>query len=159
MNTRFPRRAAAFALALLITSGLVALPALAQSRRTPPQAPQKKNPRPDEQQPTTDPQKQEPQEPIPADVLKEQEVVKVVSNIVQVEAVVYHKKTGQIVMGLKKENFAIFEDNIQRDVANFATPEAPITVAVVLEYSKLGQRLGFAGAGGMEPGQYEVLRP
>jgi len=158
MNTRFTRRAAAFALALLITSGLVALPALAQSRRTPPQAPQKKNPRPDER-PTTDPQKQEPQEPIPADVLKEQEVVKVASNIVQVEAVVYHKKTGQIVMGLKKENFAIFEDNIQREVSNFSTPEAPITVAVVLEYSKLGQRLGYAGAGGMEPGQYEVLRP
>jgi Ca-activated chloride channel homolog len=160
MNTRSTRRAAAFALALLITSGLVApAGALAQSRRTPPQAPQKKNPRPDEQQPTTDPQKQEPQEPIPADVLKEQEVIKVASNIVQVEAVVYHKKTGQIVMGLKKENFAIFEDNIQREVANFSTPEAPITVAVVLEYSKLGQRLGFAGANGMEPGQYEVLRP
>ena len=158
MNTRFTRRAAAFALALLIASGLIALPALAQSRRTPPQAPQKKNPRPDEQ-PATDPQKQEPQEPIPADVLKEQEVVKVASNIVQVEAVVYHKKTGQIVMGLKKENFAIFEDNIQREVSNFATPEAPITVAVVLEYSKLGQRLGFYGANGQEPGQYEVLRP
>ena len=161
MNTRFTRRAAAFVLALLITSGLVApVGSLAQSRRTPPQAPQKKNPRPDEQQPTTDPQlKQEPQEPIPADVLKEQEIVKVASNIVQVEAVVYHKKTGQIVMGLKKENFAIFEDNIQREVTNFSTPDAPITVAVVLEYSKLGQRLGYAGAGGMEPGQYEVLRP
>jgi Ca-activated chloride channel homolog len=159
MNTRFTRRAAASALALLIGAGAALTPALAQSRRTPPQAPQKKNPRPDEQQPTTDPQKQEPQEPIPPDTLKEQEIVKVASNIVQVEAVVYNKKTGQIVMGLKKENFAIFEDNIQREVANFSTPEAPITVAVILEYSKLGQRLGFAGANGMEPGQYEVLRP
>ncbi len=159
MRTRSTRRAAALALALLVTAGLVAPPALAQSRRTPPQAPQKKNTRPDEQQQPTDPQLKEPQEPIPADVIKEQEVVKVASNIVQVEAVVYHKKTGQIVMNLKKENFAIFEDNIQRDVTNFSTPEAPITVAVVLEYSKLSQRLGYAGAGGMEPGQYEVLRP
>ncbi len=158
MNTRVTRRAAALALALLVAFGLVAPAALAQSRRTPPQAPQKKNTRPDEQQ-TTDPQRQEPQEPVPADVLKEQEVVKVASNIVQVEAVVYHKKTGQIVMNLKKENFAIFEDNIQRDVTNFSTPEAPITVAVVLEYSKLGQKLGYYGSGGMEPGQYEVLRP
>jgi VWFA-related protein len=160
MNTRFMRRAAALALALLFVTGTVALPALAQSRRTPPQAPQKKNTRPGDQPETTDPQlKQEPQEPVPADAVKEQEVIKVASNIVQVEAVVYHKKTGQIVMGLKKENFAIFEDNIQRDVANFSTPEAPITVAVVLEYSKLGQRIGLAGSGGMEPGQYEVLRP
>ena len=157
MNTRLSRRAAASALALLVAAGAVALPASAQSRRTPPQAPQKKNPRPDEQ--PTDQQKQDSQEPIPPDVLKEQDVVRVASNIVQIEAVVYHKKSGQIVMGLKKENFAIFEDGIQRDVANFSTPDAPITVTVVLEYSKLGQRLGYAQSGGMEPGQYEVLRP
>ena len=159
MNTRFTRRAAASALALLISAGASVTPALAQSRRTPPQAPQKKNPRPDETQ-TTDPNKpQEPQEPVPPDTLKEQEVVRVASNIVQVEAVVYNKKTGQIVMGLKKENFAIFEDNIQRDVTNFSTPDAPITVSVVMEYSKLGQAIGYMGAGGQEEGQLEVLRP
>ncbi|HJQ33960.1 MAG TPA: VWA domain-containing protein [Pyrinomonadaceae bacterium] len=163
MNIRFTRRAAAFALASLVAAaGLFGtLPgASAQSRRTPPQEPQKKNTRPDEttqptgeQQPTT--------EPTPPDTLslKEQEVVKVSSNIVQVEAVVYQKKTGQVVMNLKKENFAIFEDGLQRDVTNFSTPEAPITVAVVLEYSKLGQMLGYYGASGQEPGQYEVLRP
>src|SRR5215218_2534162 len=159
MNTRFTRRAAASALALLISAGAFLPPAPAQSRRTPPQAPQKKNTRPGEQE-TTDPQQQQqPQEPIPPDALKEQEVVRVASNIVQVEAVVYNKKSGQIVMGLKKENFAIFEDGIQRDVSNFSTPDAPITVAVVLEYSKLGQAIGYYGASGQEPGQYEVLRP
>ncbi|MET0650823.1 MAG: VWA domain-containing protein [Pyrinomonadaceae bacterium] len=159
MNTRFTRRAAACALALLIGAGAFVPPALAQSRRTPPQAPQKKNPRPDETQ-TPDPQKQqEPQEPISPDTLKEQEVVKVASNIVQVEAVVYNKKSGQIVMGLKKENFAVFEDGIQRDISNFSTPDAPITVAVVMEYSKLGQSIGYYGSGGQEAGQLEVLRP
>ena len=145
MNTRFTRRAAASALALLIAAGAYVTPAPAQSRRTPPQAPQKKNPRPEETQ-TPDPQKpQTPDEPISPDTLKEQEVVKVASNIVQVEAVVYNKKSGQIVMGLKKENFAIFEDGIQRDVTNFSTPDAPITVAVVMEYSKLGQDIGYYG--------------
>jgi VWFA-related protein len=162
MNISFTRRAAAFALASLIASGTLfgARPSRAQSRRTPPQAPQKKNTRPGEQE-TTDPRQpqQRPQEPVPPDTLKEQEVVRVATNIVQVEAVVYNKKSGQITMGLKKENFAIFEDGIQRDVSNFSTPDAPITVAVVLEYSKLGQRLGYYGASGQEPGQYEVLRP
>jgi VWFA-related protein len=159
MTTCFTRRAAASALALLICAGSALPPALAQSRRTPPQAPQKKNTRPGEQE-TPDPQKpQEPQEPIPPDTLKEQDVVKVISNIVQVEAVVYNKKNGQIVMGLKKENFAIFEDGIQRDVTNFSTPDAPITVAVVMEYSKLGQDIGYMGSGGQEAGQLEVLRP
>jgi Ca-activated chloride channel homolog len=160
MNTRFMRRAAASALALLIAAGAAVSPALAQSRRLPPQAPQKKNSRPDEQQQPADPQQQQtPQEPVPPDAVKEQEVVKVASNIVQVEAVVYNKKSGQIVMGLKKENFAIFEDGIQRDVTNFSTPDAPITVAVVMEYSKLGQAIGYAGSGGQEAGQLEVLRP
>ncbi len=159
MNTRFTRRAAASALALLISAGAGVFPSFAQSRRTPPQEPQKKNTRPDETQ-TTDPTKpQEPQEPIPPDTLKEQEVVRVASNIVQVEAVVYQKKSGQIVMGLKKENFAIFEDGIQREVSNFSTPDAPITVAVVMEYSKLGQAIGYYGSSGTEPGQLEVLRP
>jgi len=158
MNRRLTRRAAALVLALFTATGSAILPALAQSRRTPPQAPQKKNTRPGEQEPAEQ-RPQEPQEPVPAEVLKEQEVVKVASNIVQVEAVVYNKKSGQIVMGLKKENFAIFEDGIQRDVTNFSTPDAPITVTVVLEYSKLGQMLGYIGSGGQEPGQYEVLRP
>jgi VWFA-related protein len=163
MNIAHTRRAAfILALASLFTpaSGFGVLPALAQSRRTPPVAPQKKNTRPGDQDTQTPTQtQQEPQEPIPPDTLKEQEVVKVATNIVQVEAVVYNKKSGQVVMGLKKENFAIFEDGIQREVANFATPDAPITVTVVLEYSKLGQTLGYYGAGGQEPGQYEVLRP
>ncbi|MDT5295892.1 MAG: hypothetical protein QOJ76_2772, partial [Acidobacteriota bacterium] len=162
MNISFARRAAAsFALASLIASaaGVGTLPALAQSRRTPPQAPQKKNTRPGEQETTPEQQQQQPQEPIPPDTLKEQEVVKVATNIVQVEAVVYNKKSGQVVMGLKKENFGIFEDGIQRDVTNFSTPDAPITVAVVLEYSKLSQGLGYVGGGRQEPGQYEVLRP
>ena len=160
MNNRFVRRAAALALALFTATGTAVLPALAQSRRTPPQAPQKKNTRPgDQQEPAEQERQQQPPEPVPADLIKEQEVVKVVANIVQVEAVVYNKKSGQIVMGLKKENFAIFEDGIQRDVTNFATPDAPITVTVVLEYSRLGQLLGYAGSGGQEPGQYEVLRP
>jgi VWFA-related protein len=161
MNIPFTRRAAAFALASLVAAGVYfSTPAsLAQSRRTPPQAPQKKNTRPGDKETATP--EQQTAEPAPPDTLslKEQEVVRVATNIVQVEAVVYHKKTGQIVMGLKKENFAIFEDGLQRDVSNFSTPEAPITVAVVLEYSKLGQRLGYYGSGGQEPGQYEVLRP
>ncbi|HEX8335867.1 MAG TPA: VWA domain-containing protein [Pyrinomonadaceae bacterium] len=159
MNTRFTRRAAASALALLIGAPALFPPALAQSRRTPPQAPQKKNPRPDEKQTADPPKAQTPEEPISPDTLKEQEVVKVASNIVQVEAVVYNKKNGQIVMGLKRENFAIFEDGIQRDISNFSTPDAPITVAVVMEYSKLGQEIGFYGSGGQEAGQLEVLRP
>src|SRR5687768_765388 len=101
-----------FVLAVALT--LLALPVsgLAQSRRTPPQTPQKKNTRPGQ---TEEPQQQE---PLPPDIVndKEAEIVKVTSALVNVEAVVYNKKTKQIITGLKKENFAVFEDGIQKDI-------------------------------------------
>ena len=76
--------------------------------------------------------------------------------MVNIEAAVYHKKSGKIITGLTKENFAIFEDGVQKDISNFSTPEAPLTVAMVVEYSKLTAELG---GDGYEPGMYEFLRP
>lgn len=142
-------------LALVIALAFI-LPsaALGQSRRLPPKEPQKKNQRPDPRQPTD-----EVQEPLPDEIIEGTDTVKVTANIVNVEVVVIHKKSKQIVTNLKKENFAIFEEGSQKEITNFSTPEAPITVGVVLEYSKLGQALGFYGSGGYDPGMYEVLRP
>jgi VWFA-related protein len=78
---------------------------------------------------------------------------------VNVDAVVYHKKSGQIVTDLKKPNFAIFADGQQQTITNFSTPEAPITVAMVVEYSKWSELFGLYGSRGYEPGTYEVIRP
>ena len=86
-------------------------------------------------------------------------VEKIETNIVNVDAVVYNKKTGQIITGLKKENFAIFENGVKKDISNFATPESPITVTLVVEYSRWSELFGRAGGGYFEPGTYEVLRP
>jgi hypothetical protein len=86
-------------------------------------------------------------------------VEKVESNIVNVDTVVYNKKTGQIITGLKKENFAIFENGVKQDITSFATPESPITVTLILEYSRWTEMLGQAAGGGFEPGVYEVVRP
>jgi VWFA-related protein len=159
MKISFTRRAAAaFALALVALAAPLP-PALAQSRRTPPQEPQKKNTRPDETQQTT-PQTEPTAEPIPPDAIKSDEVVKVTSNIVQIEAVVINKKSKQIVTGLKQQNFAVFEDGVQKDVTNFATPDAPITVAVVLEFSKIGQFQSYYGSSGQDRyGMEEMLNP
>ncbi len=89
----------------------------------------------------------------------EDEVVKIKTNIVNVDAVVYNKKTGQIITGLKKENFAVFENGVKQDITNFATPEAPITVTLVVEYSKWSEIFGLYGSGGFEAGKLEVVRP
>jgi len=154
----FRRLISLLTVALAIALGAASnLSLLAQSRRQPPTTNQKKNKRPDgTQQPT------EQKEELPPDLTgkpQEADVVKVVTNVVNVDAVVYHKKSGQIITGLKQGNFAIFEDGVQKEITNFSTPEAPITVAMVVEYSKLSAAIGAAGSGGYEPGQYEVIRP
>ncbi|MBC7900493.1 MAG: VWA domain-containing protein [Saprospiraceae bacterium] len=89
----------------------------------------------------------------------EEGVVKVDTNVVNVDAVVFNKKTGQIITGLKRENFTIFENGIQQPVASFTTPESPITVTLVLEYSKWSELFGSASGGYFEPGVYETVRP
>src|SRR6266705_5873535 len=137
---------------LLVGTPLV----FSQARRQPPVSDQKKNKRPDQQ---TEDKQQEPLTPDLAGKPQEAEKVTVTTNIVNVDAVVYNKKTGQPSLNLKKDNFAIFVDGVKKDITNFSTPEAPITVTLVIEYSKLGQILGYYGSGGMEAGQNEVIRP
>jgi Ca-activated chloride channel family protein len=81
------------------------------------------------------------------------------TDVVNVEAVVYNKKTGGIIQGLKKDHFEIYEDGIKQEVENFSTPEAPVTMVLLLEYSKLVDILGSGTGGYFEPGRVEVLRP
>lgn len=132
------------------------LSVFAQSRRQPPSVPQKKNKRPDEQK-----EGDEKQEAPPTDLLKlpDEEKIKVATTLVNVDAVVYNRKSGQLVPGLKKENFAIFEDGVKQEITNFATPEALLDVAVVLEFSKLSEQLGYYGSSGQDDGRREVLMP
>jgi VWFA-related protein len=136
--------------------------AIAQSRPQrgdPPQSGGKKNQRPT---PKTDAEikaeeerrKQEEEE---RNAIVDEEVVKIKTNIVNVDAVVYNKKTGQIITGLKKENFAVFENGVKQEITQFATPEAPITVTMVIEYSKWSEMFGLYGTRGQEKGTLEVF--
>lgn len=153
------RRSLFLTLALIsiigITSTSLVMP---QSRRQPPSSDQKKNKRPDPNQ-QTDEQKPEPTPPDIMGKQQEAEKVNVTTNLVNVDAVVYNKKTGQPQINLKQGNFGIFVDGVKKDITNFSTPEAPITVSLVVEYSKLAETLGYYGSGGMEYGQMEVIRP
>lgn len=87
------------------------------------------------------------------------EIERVKTNIVNVDAVVYDKKSGQIITGLKKENFAIFENGVKQEITQFAMPEAPITITLVVEYSKWSEIFGLYANRGYEPGKLEVVRP
>ncbi|HEY9282528.1 MAG TPA: VWA domain-containing protein [Pyrinomonadaceae bacterium] len=162
MKTAFRFRASALALTFVFALASTGAGALAQSRRTPPTQPQKKNQRPGQQTGTTtadDGQKEE----LPPDLVRqkptEDEIVRVTANLVNVDAVVYHKKTRQLVGNLTKASFALFEDGVQQEITNFSTPEAKLNVAVVIEFSKLTEGLGLAQTNGWDYGTREVIAP
>ena len=145
----------ALAITLALILGASSLTVFAQARRQPPTTNDKKNKRPD-------PDAQKQQQPAPADIVnKAQDADKLTisTSVVSVDAVVYQKKTGQITTGLKRGNFAIFVDGVEQPITNFATPEAPITIAMIVEYSKWSEMFGYASSGGFDPGTYEVIRP
>ncbi len=46
--------------------------------------------------------------------------------------------SGNFITGLKKENFRILEDGVAQTITNFAPTEAPITMVLLIEFSRLG---------------------
>ena len=157
----FLRYAVALA-ACVIMLALVSLTAIAQSK---PQRPvtgnDKKNQRPvpkteEELLKEAEEKKRKEEE---KNVKEEAGVVAIETNVVNIDAVVLNKKTGQIISGLKKENFSVYEDGVKKDISSFSTPDAPITVTLVLEYSKWSEVFGSAQTRGYEPGHYETIWP
>ena len=52
--------------------------------------------------------------------------------------VVATTSSGDLIAGLKRENFRVLEDGVPQTITNFAPAEAPITMVIVMEFSKLG---------------------
>ena len=145
-------------LGLIIESGwLVKDQALAQAGRKSSDK-QKKNPNatgdPEEQK-----KEQDKQEERKVDKSIPTASISIGTDVVNVEAVVFNKKSGAIFQGLKKEHFEIYEDGVKQEIANFSTPDAPVTMVLLLEYSKLVDLLGLPTGGYFEYGRVEILRP
>ncbi|NNE66697.1 MAG: VWA domain-containing protein [Pyrinomonadaceae bacterium] len=153
---------ALFAVFSVLSLGFVS-EAPAQSR---PQRPkttnQKKNNRPQPKTPEQIQKEKEAAEQAEEDrnAIIDDEVLVIDTKIVSVDTVVYEKKSGRIVTGLTRENFAVFEEGKEQEITAFSMPDAPITVTLVLEYSKWSELFGSASGGGrFEPGHYEAIRP
>ena len=147
--------------ALFLFTGIGVLAQSKPQKPDPTQGNQKKNTRPvpqtEEERLKAEAEKKRAEEE--KNAIVDTSVEKIATNIVNVDAVVINRKTGQIVTGLKKENFAIFENGIKQNMSGFSTPESPITVTLVVEYSKWTELFGSAAGGYFEPGTYEVIRP
>jgi VWFA-related protein len=123
---------------LVVLAGLLAIPF--QSFSMPP-APQESGPQtpppaaPGDQQVPPPAQGQAPAGN-KGDQKKPSYSIQVESNVVNVDVVVTDQN-GDVLTGLKRENFRVLDDGQAQVITNFGPTEAPITVAMVMEYSAL----------------------
>ncbi len=61
------------------------------------------------------------------------EVVKVNSDLVKVDALVLQKNTGRIVGGLNKEDFEIYEDGTKQEITHFSQDKLPLSVLLAID--------------------------
>ena len=69
-----------------------------------------------------------------AEEIDEGDVVRVDTKLVSVPAVITNS-AGRPLVGLRRENFVVFEDGQPQSIANFGTTEAPFEIALLLDTS------------------------
>jgi VWFA-related protein len=112
----------------------------AQSRRTAPVSPAsgKSNQRPDPKPtPTPDPQNTAAtnnDQAATANPVDDGEVIRVETDLVTIPVRIMDRK-NRFFGGLKKEDFHVFEDGVEQEVALFSNEAVPFTVALVLDMS------------------------
>src|SRR5258707_7798433 len=79
-----------------------------------------------------------PQAPTPAQQPPQAGVTIAVDVPIVTLDVVATTQHGDIIPGLKKENFRILDDGVPQTITNFAPTEAPITMVLLLEFSSRG---------------------
>jgi VWFA-related protein len=123
-------------LALGVPPGTVtARPRQQQGPQTPPPNQQPLPPTPTSGKQTTEPPaKQAPPPP--------QTSISVESNVVNLDVVVTNEE-GDVLNGFQRQNFRVLDDGQPQQVTNFAPTEAPITIVMLVEFSKLAG--GFFG--------------
>jgi len=128
---------AAFLGLLIVLLGIPPQAVTAFARQQGPQAPA-----PSEPEPAPPPSSQRQTAPKSQGPPSSQSEITVQSNLVNIDAVVTDKD-GNIVTGLKKENFEITDNGVQQQVTNFSPTDAPIMIVILMEYS--AQAYGYFG--------------
>jgi VWFA-related protein len=80
-------------------------------------------------------QKTSPQEPNDQEVIKGQSAISVSVDLVSLQVLVTDTK-GNVLTGLKPENFTIYEDNVKQEISNFSPVESGITAVLLVEFSR-----------------------
>lgn len=64
------------------------------------------------------------------------DTIKVETNLINLDITVVDKKSGGIYQNLKPGNFEIYEDGVKQEITNFGPIDVPLTVVMILEYSR-----------------------
>src|SRR3984893_1997898 len=121
---------------IILVYSLTLLPAFAQAPAGPQGGqPEQSAPPPAAQDPTSKPPAQKPPE---AGVTIAVEVPVVTLDVIATT------KNGDILTGLKKENFRVVDEGASQTITNFGATDAPITIAMVMEFSSRGYYDWFA---------------
>lgn len=83
---------------------------------------------------TPTPSAQSENNPVDETAEVDDEVVNISTEIVSIPVKVLNRN-GKFITGLTKENFKIFEDNVEQEIAYFSNEQQPFTVALVLDMS------------------------
>src|SRR5467141_254442 len=129
-NLSFAALVAALMLSLTGQSALAQAPTAPQGGAPPPQQ-QQRNPAPQKAPGAV-------QQPPQAGVTIAVDVPIVTLDVV---ATTQH---GDILTGLKKENFRVLDDGVAQTITNFGATEAPITIVMLMEFSSRGYYEWFA---------------
>jgi VWFA-related protein len=73
-------------------------------------------------------------EPDTTPIVDDGEIIKVNTQLVSIPVRVMDKK-GRFIGGLSKENFRVYEDGVEQEIAMFSNEHQPFTVALVLDVS------------------------
>lgn len=97
-------------------------------------AQQQQQPAPALSRPAPAPQAKPSPTPAAPQEVGEDETVRVETVVVTVPVVVMNRE-GKYVAGLRREDFKLYEDGVEQEIAFFAPVEAPLTVALLLDVS------------------------
>ena len=71
--------------------------------------------------------------PTPGAADDPQDIVKIDTDLVKIDALVMLKNTARIVGGLSREDFRLYEDGTKQEITHFSTDELPLSVMLVID--------------------------
>src|SRR5215510_8923570 len=62
-----------------------------------------------------------------------QDIVRVDTDLVKIDALVMQKNTARIVGGLNREDFLLYEDGAKQEITHFSTDQLPLSVMLLID--------------------------